>query len=519
MSNQRILMATAENDALPGAKVGGVGDVLRDLPPALVKQGLTVGVIIPAYGFLARLPNLETCGVFPVNFSGRTETVTLFKLELNEKQTTTQYILHHKNFSPKGETVYCNDNNNRPFATDATKFSFFSMAILEAIKQQLIPTPDILHCHDWHTAFLLILLKFSTDYTNLQNIKTIFTIHNLAMQGIRPFAGDDSSFEAWYPTLKYDPADICDINNPHCINPMRAAINLANKVHTVSPTYAREILHTSNQAAGIYGGESLEFDLQKRNENQDLIGIINGCEYPRRARYAPPAKKSLLELATNNVVTWASKQTQLASAHFVADKRLKLWGSKKHRGFTLTSIGRITEQKARLLQTKLTSGKTALEGMLDLLGDKNQFIMLGSGDTSYEDFLVSVSGKHENFIFLNGYANDLPDQLYRYGDLFLMPSSFEPCGISQMLAMRAAQPCLVNRVGGLKDTVFHNGNGFCFEGKNITEQAENMLVILNYAMDKFTNKPEAWKNICRKASASRYTWDESAKQYVSQLFT
>jgi len=510
-------MIAAENDFLPGAKVGGVGDVIRDLPPALVMQGEVVDVVLPSYGFLVRLAGMELSGEVQVFFSGVEYSVEVYRYQ-HTNGGATNYVLHHSAFAPNGESVYCNDDDNRPFATDATKYALFCAAVAQSLIASVLPRPNVLHCHDWHTAFLLILIRYSSTYSSLSSIKTVFTIHNLALQGVRPFKGDDSSLESWYPNMHYDGSVISDTVNPHCLNPMRAAILLADRLHTVSPSYAKEVLQASDYDNGIYGGEGLERDLLYRHEKGDLFGIINGCEYPKGARYASPAKKKLCGVASECLVVWASKVAVLASAHFVADKRLQQWLAKKSRGFTLCSIGRVTEQKVKILATRLSDGKTALEHLLILLGDKNQFLMLGSGDNDYEDYLVSVSGQYSNFIFLNGYSHDLSLDLYRYGDLFLMPSSFEPCGISQMLAMRAAQPCLVNSVGGLKDTVIHDKTGFCFSGNTAREQAEAMLAQVKRLLVLHEEDPSKWKAIVHAAADSRFTWEQSAKDYVNLLY-
>jgi len=516
MNSKRVLMVAAENDFLPGAKVGGVADVLRDLPPALVSQGMSVDVVLPSYGFLARLPGMEVCGEVEVPFWHSLHYVKLLKYTEPDNGVT-NYIIDHPLFVEWGESVYCNDDNDRPFATDATKFAFFSLALGRCLASGLLPIPNVLHCHDWHTAFLLILIKFDPVLAGLRKIKTVFTIHNLAMQGVRPFSNDDSSFESWFPFLAYDGNVIADPGNPHCINPLRAAIKLADTIHTVSPTYAEEILHPSHAEQGMYGGEGLESDLLARHQQGDLLGIVNGCNYPKGERVVAPAKKKIISLAQQCIIAWASKSRQMKSAHFVADKRLQIWASKKTRGFVVTYVGRVTEQKVQLLKTRVGS-KTALELILEELGPQNEFVLLGSGDGHYEDFLTRVSGDYDNFLFLNGFSQELSNSLYRYGDLFLMPSSFEPCGISQMLAMRAGQPCLVNAVGGLKDTIIHDKTGYSFSGQSAKEQAEAMVNEFSRLLVLHENSPESWKAVAEAARAERFTWENSATDYIGLLY-
>lgn len=515
----RILMVAAENDDLPGAKVGGVADVIRDLPSALIKKGCNVQTVIPSYGKLARLSKLEEVGTFSVSFAGKLESVALLK-RTGKKGQADAFILHSPLFSPQGETVYCHDSSKRPFATDATKFAFFSAAVAKALKAELIPRPDILHCHDWHSTFLLILLRFIPEYSSLGSIRTVYSIHNLAMQGVRPFRGDESAFETWFPDIVLDPRDIADPVVPHCINPMRAGILIADKVHTVSPTYAKEILSVSDHDRGFYGGEGLERDLRLRADKGDLVGILNGCEYPRSRSKSKsePSQSSLVRLLEKALLSAASSSREMLSAHWIAEKRIKKFSAKKKPGMLLTSVGRITEQKARLFTTEVKPGVSALSALLSSLGSHGTFVMIGSGDNQLEQLLVKESAEHENFIFINGFVPAAADALYTMGDLFLMPSSFEPCGISQLLAMRAGQPCLVNRVGGLRDTITPNKTGFAFEGEDAFEQATAMVSAFEEALRVFTTSEDIWLGICKAAAKVRFTWEKSAQEYLDQLY-
>ncbi len=516
-TKKQVLMLAAENDMLPGAKVGGVGDVVRDLPQALCQLDWDASVILPSYGFLARLPNLSLVGGVEVLFSGFSHNIQVFKIE-NDFAGVNNFIVHCPEFSAHGETVYCNDPDWRPFASDATKFALYCLAVAAVLKEKLISTPDIVHLHDWHTAFFLILREYSQSYDFLKSIRCVYTIHNLALQGIRPFKNDESALETWYPDLSYDGKVIADKNNLHCLNPMRAAILLADKVNTVSPTYAKEIQLASHVEDGIYGGEGLEAELIQRHGAGELIGILNGCQYAKKSSFKKPAKTDVIDVAKGCLLEWAGKKRQMLSAHWIADQRLEeLKRSRKSR-FVLSSVGRITEQKARLLHATLENGKYVLHAILEALGERGIFIILGSGDPDLEDFITETAGKYDNIIFLNGYSDPLSKLIYRYGDLFLMPSSFEPCGISQMLAMRVGQPCLVNAVGGLKDTVIHKETGFVFEGKNIQSQAKSLITTLDEALNCYFEKPDSWSGIRHRASQQRFTWQVAAKTYLTTLY-
>ncbi len=520
MTEKSVLMVAAENDALPGAKIGGVGDVIRDLPVALQKKGCRVSSVIPSYGFLSRLQGLEPCAYLSVPFGHAVKQVELNKLP-GKKGQPDIYIMHHPDFAPQGETVYCHDGDDRPFATDATKYAFFCAAIARALYDGALPRPDVLHCHDWHAAFLLVLLRFMPQYSPLLSVRTVFSIHNLALQGVRPLRDDESSFEAWFPHL-VDAIDLEEIVDPyarHCINPMRAGILLADKVHTVSPSYAEEILRVSDKTLGLYGGEGLERDLQIRNERGDLHGILNGCEYPKQRGASKITKTGFVKMCEDALVNWAALERELLSAHWLAEKRLKSWAAKRKPGMLVSSVGRVTEQKVRLLYVEVAPGITALDAMLNQLGEEGVLVMIGSGDKALEAELVKISARHANFLFLNGFSAALANELYALGDLFLMPSSFEPCGISQLLAMRAGQPCLVNQVGGLKDTVEPDKTGFAFRGDNAESQAKAMVEAFAEAIRVFATSEDIWAGISKMAKKARFTWEKSAESYLENLYS
>jgi len=220
------------------------------------------------------------------------------------------------------------------------------------------------------------------------------------------------------------------------------------------------------------------------------------------------------------VLKWAGNQPTLASAHYIAGSRLaKLTAKKiKKTPFMMTSVGRITDQKVLLLQQQMSDGQTALQHILNELGDNGIFLLLGSGDPSFEQFLTKTAGNNSNFIFLKGYSQSLSDVIYNIGDLFMMPSSFEPCGISQMLSMRSGQPCIAHSVGGLTDTIKDYENGFLFDGDTQFNQATNMIECFKNTLALYQNEPDKFKEISANASEARFLWSDSAKRYLSELY-
>lgn len=527
-----IAMIAAENGALVGGKVGGIGDVIRDVPIALAQLGHQVSVITPGYQSLAKRNDSALLGALEVFFCGRTETVAIFCVEEATPMTgkggrkkalgsVNHYILEHPLFASCGEgAIYCNDQNG-PFATDAHKFALFCIAVCQGLIEARFNKVDVLHLHDWHAALVALLRRYMPAYRDLRALPTVYTIHNLSLQGVRPLSGHHSSLHHWYPNLAPDLTLIQDPVHWDCVNLMRAGINLSDRVHAVSPNYALEILIPTDHAHGFIGGEGLERDLQSLEADGKLLGILNGCDYhkepaPRRSR------AQLLDLIERSLLAWVGNRHYVPAAHFHAQLRVAQWRRRrKPVSATLSSVGRVTGQKARLLMELVSDGQGGEVGALDkLLADLGDgvFIMLGSGDEFYEHFFTAAMARHDNFLFLQGFSEDLADALYAAGDLFLMPSSFEPCGISQMLAMRAGTPCIVHEVGGLKDTVENGVNGYSFRGDTPLEQAQNMLDTISIACAS-TAKPAIWLNLRRNASNARFSWEDAVLQYLDLLYT
>lgn len=253
---KRILMVAAENGALKGAKVGGMADVIRDLPQALAGVGIQADVIMPSYGFLTA-QGAKQIGEFDVSFAGRHELIKLYWLAHPLVPGANIYLLEHGLWQSIPGQIYSQGTKDRPFADDATKFAFLCVSVAKALVTGLVPMPQLLHLHDWHTGCLAMLRALAPEYQALQAIECVFSIHNLALQGIRPLGHDASSFAAWFPSLfahldVTQLADIIDPRYPHCINPMRMGIRLADRVHLVSPTYAKEVLLPSQPERGFF---------------------------------------------------------------------------------------------------------------------------------------------------------------------------------------------------------------------------------------------------------------------------
>ena len=528
-----IAMIAAENGALQGGKVGGIGDVIRDVPLALAALGHTVSVITPGYQALSRRNPAHLLGTVEVSFCGRNEQVEVHRVmpaaagkgtgkkpRAARAGEVAHYVLEHPLFGACGEgAIYCNDHYG-PFATDAHKFALFCVAVAQLLVEERIAGIDRLHLHDWHAAMLAILRRCQPRYRALQALPTVFSIHNLSLQGVRPLAGDGSSLHSWFPDLVPELGRIQDPTHWDCVNLMRAGITLSDRVHAVSPNYAREILEPTDHARGFIGGEGLERDLQAVQHEGRLLGILNGCDY-RQAPAPHRTRLQLLDLIEAALLDWVGQRQSVPAAHFHAERRVAQWRRRRRPvACTLTSVGRVTGQKVQLFLQRVDDGHggecTALDRLLRDLHD-GVFIMIGSGEETLEHFFTAAMARHDNFLFLRGFSEELAQALYAAGDLFLMPSSFEPCGISQMLAMRAGTPCIVHHVGGLRDTVVHGRNGLAFTGATPRAQAEALLDCVQQGVAMLAN-PAAWAALRKGAASARFTWDDVVRRYVDDLY-
>ena len=471
-------------------------------------------MLAPSYGMFHELPGARHEGVIDVRFRGQSLQVQVFEVPGSEPRVR-NLVFEHDGFSPQGHgRIYCGDEPARPFATDASKFALFAAAAAAWI-HELAELPDVVHLHDWHAATYSVLRSFEDDLERLRSLRTVFTIHNLSYQGTRPISGDDASLEAWFPELRYTHSSIRDPHLAHCYNPMAAAIRLADKVSTVSPTYAIEICRASDASTGFVGGEGLEQELTHAQTDGRLVGILNGCNYKRPSGRRPGWQR-ILNMAIEQVDAWLDAYPA-SRFHALAKRRLEALPRRRPRHL-LTSVGRLVRQKASLMLEPLQDGRPALEHVLDALDRQGVMMLLGSGESEYEQRIADIAERSDNFLFLCGYSATLAEPLYRSGDLFLMPSSFEPCGISQMLAMRAAQPCVVHGVGGLRDTVEDGRSGFVFAGATPQEQATNFVAAVRRALDVKTDANDGWQSICIRAASKRFTWEKSARETIEKLY-
>ena len=508
-----VYMVASENGALPGGKAGGIGDVVRELPRALAANDVPVTVICPSYGRLHHCAGMRYDKRMVVPFGATSLSIECWQFQ--DDHGVTHLVLNHDGFDGDGRGgIYYDDGPTRPFATDATRF-----ALLCAAAATWLPARGddeaVLHLHDWHAAPLTVLREYEPGMAPLRRWRTAFTLHNLALQGIRPLAGDSSSLSSWFPALGVDERVMVDPRYRDCFNPVLAGIHLADAVNTVSPTNAREILRPDDPERGFRGGEGLHEALRAAHAEGRLFGILNGCNYDVEAgRMDWPA---VHDVVLHTLRYWRQSDRVNAALHDLALSAFQRLGDARP-SMLLTSVGRLTDQKLAIAMRTQDDGRTALEHALDGLDDDGMLAIVGTGDADIERRLVEASRRDPRLVFMHGFSETLADALYRGGDLFLMPSAYEPCGISQMLAMRSAQPCLVHAVGGLNDTVADGLTGFTFAGDGADAQSAAFIARAHEAIAAHRDEPEAWASIAEAAGAARFPWTDAAREYMEKLY-
>lgn len=508
----RFLFVAAENDAIPKCKAGGMGDVVRDVPRQIASRGDEVSVVCPAYSRL----HIDQQKVAEIDFTfrGSPQRAEVFEVAgKKEVPGIRHYVIHHPEIK-SGDIahIYFNDPE-QPFFTDANMFSLFCTAVAATIAQGVFGTIHIAHLHDWHTSMLLFLREFHPSYQDLKKIRFVYSVHNLAIQGIRPFDHNYSSVRAFFPEVAYNEELLRDPRYTDCINLMAVGIRLADAVHTVSPSYKEDVQKPSNPPHFI-GGEGLENDLKQANKENRLFGILNGANY---ANINTVEKGILFRQCVRRFFRWLQEENKDYKAHYMAHtgEKITRW-QEKSPDFICCSVARLTEQKFYFFR----DDPHLLDSLMEKLNEVNGvYILLGTGAPEYEVLFREASYRHKNFIFINAQSESIIDMLYQESNLYLMPSQFEPCGISQMLAMRNGQPCLVHHTGGLIDTVKHMKTGFSFSGETIEEQKQDFVKVFREAVDIFFQDRKKWNRIAANAKKERFTWEKSVDQYYEQLYS
>ena len=469
----RVLFVASE--ASPFIKSGGLGDVAGALPKALAQKGADVRVVIPKYKeinwevkdklrfnkwFNVRVGYREEfCGVWECFYNG----VTYYVLD-NEK--------------------YFNRDGLYGFYDDAERFAFFDRAVLDMLRQ-IDWQPDLIHCNDWQTGMIPVLLKFQYKRNDMfyWNMKCVYSIHNIAFQGVfdpqilPELFGFD--MELYNNTcLKFDLG----------VSYMKGGLYYSDIITTVSNSYANEIQTPEY-------GQRLDGVL--RDRSYALRGITNGIDYDE---FNPKTDKFIkknydINSIKNKVINKTELQKELG---LTVDENIPM----------IAMVTRLTHQK----------GIDLLVNISDRLLQQNvQLVVLGTGDKHYEDHFKWLDYRYGNKVSANiRFDNALANKIYAACDMFLMPSLFEPCGLGQLIALRYGSIPIVRETGGLKDTVTAyneytgEGNGFSFTNYN----SDDLYNVIQYALWIYKDKKK-WNNLIKQAMKSDNSWDKSAEIYLN----
>jgi starch synthase len=462
------------SEAAPFAKTGGLADVAGSLPKALCSKKVNVVVYMPLHAKIARdyKDKMTFLGFTTVNMGWRTQYVGLFTLT----HDGVPFYFIDNEFYFKRQGLYGEGD-------DAERYIYFSKAVLAAVKMVGVK-PDIIHTNDWHTASINVLLDYYAKHDAFyEGIKTVFTIHNLRYQGVfDPFIMGDLlnvPYEYYHDDcLKY-------YDN---INILKGGIVFSDHITTVSKSYANEITYP-------YFGENLDGVINKYKDK--LTGIVNGIDYDV---YNPTTDKNI--------------PVNFDAASIERKKEIKTHIQMKF-GLPVDPEIPMLAMVSRLADMK---GLDLIEHILnELLSLDVQVVILGTGETHYEDMF-----KHYQYMYPNKLAARLYfDQyeshaIYAGADMFLMPSLFEPCGLSQLIALRYGTIPVVRQIGGLRDTVIPynkytgEGNGFGFVNYN----AHELLFTIKEALGYY-REPSVWQSLMTQAMAADHSWAQSSKEYLA----
>jgi starch synthase len=459
----------AASEAAPFAASGGLADVIGSLPAAVAKNGHNCAVVMPLYQSVSDkvresftfLTNItvdvawrkQYCGIFTAQYGG-----------------VTYYFLDNE--------FYFGRDGMYGFYDDCERFTFLPRAVLEMLRY-IDFKPDIIHSNDWQTALIPVFYQVFYKYQQgFENIKNVFTIHNIQYQGKygEEVLNNVLGIPLYHSNiLEYD----------HCVNMVRGAIETADKVTTVSPSYASEILDP-------WYSHGLDRILVKKTYK--LCGFLNGVD------------TDLYNPDTDSLIPHKYSVKNLAGKQLCKQNLIDRFSLQDNDDPIIGVVSRFVSHKG------IDLIKYVFEDILNL-GYK--FVILGSGDKIFEDFFREMSYRYPDRVSTTiGFLPELSRQIYAGCDMFLMPSQSEPCGLAQMIAMRYGTIPVVRETGGLKDSVCDNGNGdgngFTFK----TYNAHDMLGACNRAKMQYDRKNNEWESLVKRAMQWDFSWDNSAKLYV-----
>lgn len=466
----KVLFVVSEVEDL--AKTGGLADVAKSLPIALRALGHDVRIVKPYYKELAdkfKLPNVtdEQC----ITQGDKAYRFNIKRLEL---ETVPVYCIDYPDYFYR---VGLYSDGYQPFSDNAERFSFFSLAALQAAKAMDFQ-PDVVHCNDWHTALCCYLLK-QDNSGFFANTRSLLTVHNGAFQGHYKLSE--------IPSLQPYPELAAQVDGYGQLNFLRMGILYADKINAVSPNYAAELLTP-------LGSHHLYQEFHSRAE--DVSGILNGCDYQQ----------------------WDPSTDPWLPANYNADS---LQGKQRCKAALQQEVGLPQEDRVPLIGMlcRLTEQKGfgyLLPVLNQLLQHNVQLLVIGTGDPVISDVLKHAAEQHPHkFVFRNDFSTRMAHLLEAGSDFFLMPSLFEPCGLNQMYSLAFGTVPIVRAVGGLKDTVLdlqslpERATGFVFEAP----ESSALLNCIRRALLFYHEYPKDFVQMQKRGMKTRFTWYDAALNY------
>ena len=473
----RRSVAFIGSECYPFVKTGGLGDVMSALPKSLAKLNIDVKVIIPRYKCIPQKfqEKMEYRGSFDMNLCSDGKQYYVGIMEYQEDGVVYDFIDNDEFFS------WGNPYTN--LIDDIPKFCYFAKAALAALNY-LNWTPDVVHCHDWQAALVPLYLRTCFQDTDVGRAISVLTIHNLKFQGIY----DRKKIQYWSGLPDYVFNKDCMIQNWLDANMLKGGITYSNKVTTVSNTYAWEI-QTEEYGEGL--AEHLRY------HNNKILGIVNGID------------TDIWNPATDKLLAADYDEKSAIKNKKVNKKALQesLGLDVDEHKMVIGLISRLTNQKGLDLVNDVIPG---------IMDEHTQVVVLGTGDSQYENTFRYYENKYKgNFCAYIAYNENVAHNIYAGCDALLVPSRFEPCGLTQLIAMRYGAVPIVRETGGLKDTVqpynmFENtGNGFTFD----RYESGLLYDAINRAKTLYFENRKSWDDMVIRDMDKDVSWEKSAKQY------
>lgn len=486
MSSLKIFYVSSE--VSPFAKTGGLADIANSLPKAFKAKEHDIRVMMPKYRFIPdrryTLRDVIRLRDIALEFPGAEVQESSAKSAFIDDAKVQIYFSEISQlFSQR--TPYVDPKTGKDFKNNFERFAYFSLASLMTLKH-LYWQPDVIHCNDWQTALIPVLLKtVLKDDPFFQQIKTVLTIHNMAFQGIFPMANAKTIGLDTFPEL-LETGGPLEFHGQ--INLLKGGIYFADKITTVSPGYLTQLMESDESAFGLMTA--------LKDRKKDLVGILNGID----TKTWDPQSDSLIEQSYSFDSLDDKKENRKA---LLEQCKLEIDDSKPLLGF----VARLTEQKGVGL---------ILENMEKWLKKGIGVVVLGSGEKKFEDALTKLSKKYGKQLFVKiGYDETLSHQIQASADIFLMPSYFEPCGLTQLYSMRYGTLPIAFHTGGLIDTIVDleknaaKGTGFLFDKFDAKSFDKHLQTAL-----KTYKQSDVWRKAQIRAMKKDFSWDKPVNQFI-----